>query len=99
MKKLLEKDKQKRIKIKKNEKKNFILKSIFKNDNFFNLIRWQSFLKLKKLTLKNSKISLSNKCLYTMSKKKFNKTTLFSRHVLLKQIRSGDLSNIQKATW
>ena len=49
MKKLLEKDKKLRINILKIEKQYFILKSIYKNLNFFTPIRWNAFLKLKKL--------------------------------------------------
>ena len=99
MKKLLEKDKKLRLLIKKVEKKNFILKSIFRNLNFFILIRWNSFLKLKTLTKGNSYVSLSPRCLYTINKKRFNKLTPFSRHVFLKLIRSGQISSIQKASW
>lgn len=99
MKKLLEKDKKLRLKIKQIEKKNFILKSIFRNLNFFTLIRWNAFLKLKDTTKGNSYISLSPRCLYTINKKRFNKLTPFSRHVFLKLIRSGQISSIQKASW
>ena len=99
MKKLLEKDKKLRLLIKKVEKKIFILKSIFRNLNFFILIRWNSFLKLKILTKKNSHVSLSPRCLYSINKKRFNKLTPFSRHVFLKLIRSGQISSIQKASW
>jgi ribosomal protein S14 len=99
MKKLLEKDKKLRIRIKQLEKKQFILKSIFKNFNFFVLVRWNAFLKLKTLVKKTSIISLSNRCLYSINKKRFNKLTFFSRHVFLKLIRSGKISNIQKTSW
>jgi hypothetical protein len=88
MKKLLEKDKKLRKRIKTIEKKHFILKSIFKNFNFFTLVRWNAFLKLKTLSKKTS-ITLSNRCLYSINKKRFNKLTFFSRHVFLKLIRSG----------
>jgi hypothetical protein len=47
MKKLIEKDKRLRKKIKTNEKLIFILKSIKKNSNFSVLLRWNAFLKLK----------------------------------------------------
>lgn len=99
MKKLLEKDKKLRLKIKQVEKKNFILKSIFKNFNFFILIRWNAFLKLKTLNKSNSIISLSPRCVATINKKRFNKFTPFSRHVFLKLIRSGQISGIQKSSW
>ena len=99
MKKQIEKDKKRINYVKQIEKQNFILKSIFKNSNFFLLIRWQAFLKLKLLTSKNSKVSISLKCLYTKNKKKFNKITFFSRHIFLKLIRSGELSGIKKSSW
>ena len=69
MKKLLEKDKKLYLKIKKTDTKQFILKSIFENSNFFFLIRWNAFTKLKKLSKNNSKISITNRCLYTINKK------------------------------
>ena len=99
MKKLIEKDKKLRTSIKNSENKQFILKSIFKNSNFFILTRWKAITKLKSLGFKNSKISISPRCLKTINKKKFNKLTLFSRHVFLKLIRSGEISNMKKASW
>ena len=76
-----------------------VLKSIFKNFNFFILIRWNAFLKLNTLSKNNSNVSLSTRCLYSINKKRFNKVTPFSRHVFLKLIRSGQISNVQKASW
>lgn len=99
MKKLLEKDKKLRHQIKFIENKHFILKSIFKNFNFFTLIRWNAFLKLKNLTKHNSKVSISNRCLKGINRKRFNKLTTFSRHIFLKLIRSGLITGMQKASW
>ena len=99
MKKLLEKDKKLRLKIKQVEKQNFVLKSIFKNFNFFILIRWNAYFKLKTLNKGNSIISLSPRCLMSINKKRFNKLTPFSRHIFLKLIRSGKISGIQKSSW
>ena len=99
MKKLLKKDKKLRNKIKFIENQHFILKNISKNFNFFTLIRWNAFLKLKYLTKNNSKISVTNKCLQGINKKRFNKLTSFSRHVFLKLIRSGSISGMRKASW
>jgi len=99
MKKLLEKDKKLRLKIKQIEKKNFILKSIFRNLNFSILVRWNSFTQLKDLNKGKSSVSLVPRCLYSINKKRFNKLTPFSRHVFLKLIRSGQISGIQKASW
>lgn len=100
MKKLIEKDKKIRDNFKSVEKQNVILKHIFKNSNFLLLTRWQSFFKLQQImSKKNSKISVSSRCLYTINKKKFNNKTLFSRHSYLKQIRSGELHGFKKISW
>jgi len=99
MKKLLEKDKYHRKQIKTKNYQHFVLKSIFKNFNFFILIRWNAFLKLKKLSENKSQISLTNRCLYTINKKRFNKLTCFSRHIFLKLIRTGNINGIKKISW
>jgi ribosomal protein S14 len=99
MKKLIEKDKNLRKQIILKEHEHFILKSILKNLNFFTLIRWNAFLKLKSITQNASKISTINRCLYTVNKKRFNRLTGFSRHVFLKNIRSGSVIGIKKSSW
>ena len=99
MKTLLEKDKIRRRTISKTEKKLFVLKSIFKNINFFTLIRWNAYEKITGFSGDSRKSKLSNRCQKTISKKRVNKLTNFSRHVLLKLIRSGKISNVKKASW
>lgn len=100
MRKLLEQDKKKRLNIKELEIKSLILKSIFKNLNFFTLTRWNAFLKLRNLSSDyKTKSSLTNKCLYSVNKKRYNKLTNFSRHIFLKLIRSGQISGFKKSTW
>ena len=99
MKKLLERDKKLRLKIKTIEKQHFILKSIFKNFNFFILIRWNAFLKLNTLTANSSQVSIAPRCLHSINKKRFNKLTTFSRHIFLKLIRSGRITGIRKSSW
>lgn len=99
MKKLLEKDKNLRLEVKKSEKQHFILKSIFKNTNFFVLVRWKAFLKLQPIGYKNSKVAIASRCLLTINRKKFNKLTLFSRHIFLKFVRSGVISGMKKSSW
>ena len=98
MKKLIVKDKKLRYQFKLIENKHFILKCIFKNLNFFTLIRWNCFLKLDFLIKNKSKISIINKCLQGLNKKRLNKITVLSRHIFLKLIRSGLISGIQKAS-
>jgi ribosomal protein S14 len=99
MKKLLEKDKKLRLSIYESEKTHFILRSIFKNNNLFTLIRWNAFLKLNFSTSTNSKIKLIPRCIGSINKKRFNKLTFFSRHIFLKLIRNGDISGIKKTSW
>jgi ribosomal protein S14 len=99
MQKLLQKDIKLRNRILLNEKNHFILKSIIKNFNFFILVRWNAFLKLKELTQNSSKVSVVNRCLASISKKRFSKLTGFSRHVFLKSIRKGSVNGIKKSSW
>lgn len=99
MRKLIEKDKKLRVDIQKSEKQHFILKSISKNLNLFNLIRWKALVKLETLTKKKSRIAVSPRCIHSANKKRFNKLTTFSRHIFLKLIRSGKVAGMQKSSW
>ena len=99
MKKLIVKDKKFLLELKKQEKHYFILKSIFQNSNFFMLIRWNAYLRLKALGETSSKISTSFRCVYTINRKRFNSLTPFSRYVFLKLIQSGKISGFKKSSW
>lgn len=99
MKKLLAKDKKLRLKFSGIEKKYLILKSIYKNLNFFTLVRWNAYLKLNLLSTTSNKTKFSNRCVATINKKRLNKTTNFSRHVLLRLIRFGKVNGIRKSSW
>jgi ribosomal protein S14 len=100
MKKLISHDIKIRKAAKYYEKKHFILKSIHKNLNFSNLTRWNAFLTLKNLIkCSNSKVSIVPRCLETINRKRFNKSTVFSRHVFLKLIRAGEIVGTKKASW
>jgi ribosomal protein S14 len=99
MKKLLVKDKKLRYKLTNLEKQHLVLKSIFKNLNFFTLIRWNAFIKLHNLSASGNKNSLSNRCLHSINRKRFNKLTNFSRHTFLKLIRSGQITGLKKSSW
>lgn len=99
MKKLFVRDKKLRDLFLQHEKKKIILKTIFQNSNLFILLRWNAFLRLRRFGAIGSFISFSNRCIYTINKKRLNKTSLFSRHVLLKLIRSGKMTGITKSSW
>ena len=99
MKKLLEKDKKIRKTIYNFEKKKIILKSIYQNLNFFNLIRWKAYSNLNLLPLQSSKTCITNRCVKTIHKKKFNKLTNFSRIVFIKLIKLKQINSIYKGSW
>lgn len=99
MKKIIEKDKKTRIKIKLFEKKKIILKLILFNENFFNLVRLNARILLNQLPTKSSRTFITNRCVNTIHKKKFNKLTNFSRIVFLKLIKNRNINNIYKSTW
>ena len=89
MKKLVQKDKITRYYyLNCYEKKHIIFKLIFKNFNFFILLRWLTVF-LAFLTQNNSKTIMLNRCLLTYNKKRFNKLSIFSRHIFLKLIKKG----------
>lgn len=92
MKNLLNKNVRERIHFKTKEIDSFILKSIFINSNFFNLIRLNAYLEFNFLNLKRFSV---NKCLESLSKKRFNKLTCFSRHVFRRLIRSGSINGLK----
>lgn len=95
MKKLLVKDKKRRLKIKTRELKYFILMSIIKNEIFFNLIRLNALVELKTKTIIATQ-SISNRCIYLINKTKFHKLAPFSRHFFLSLIRSGKIAGIRR---
>ena len=96
MKKIIVKDKKLRSTLYKQNRKMFVLKSIFQNSNLFFLVRWNAYIQLKAFGELNSEISLSPRCIYTINRKRFNKLTPFSRYVFLKLIQSGNISGFKK---
>jgi len=98
MQKLLKKDKKLRSEVKCLESKHYILKCISKNFNLCILIRWNALSKLKFLQKNSYKHRIIHKCLYTVNKKRFNKLTVFSRHIFLKLIRNGNVFGIKKTS-
>lgn len=99
MKKLVTKDKKLRSNVKASEVKKLVLKSIFRNLNFFRLVRWKAFLKLKRISKNESVVSLTNRCVSSINKKRLNKHTLYSRHIFLKLVRSGNIAGLRKSSW
>ena len=99
MKKLLEKDKKVRKKIKKLEKKKFILKIIVNNINLPYLLRFNASNSYNTITKNASKTLISNRCIATVNKKKFGKLTHYSRIFFLKLARNKKIHGITPASW
>ena len=77
MKKLIIKDRKLRLKLKAQEKKHFVLKTIFQNSHLFVLVRWNAYFRLQKLGKIWSKASMLPRCLYTVNKNALMRCHLF----------------------
>ena len=93
------KDKKIRKNVQNIEKKKFILKSLIKNLNFSNLIRFNAINNLNKIDKRSSKVFISNRCINTINKKKFNKLTNYSRIIFLKLARHKSIYGLNKSSW
>jgi ribosomal protein S14 len=99
MKKLVEKDKKVRKKIKDLEKIKFIFKIISNNSNVSNLIRFNAYYNLNSMPTGASKTFVSNRCVNTLNKKKSNKLTHFSRIIFLRLARNKKIHGLTKSSW
>lgn len=99
MKKLLEKDKKVRKKIKKLEKKKLILKVIQNNLTLPYLFRFNASNNLNAMPKQASKTLISNRCIATINKKKFGKLTNYSRIFFLKLVRNKKIYGLSRASW
>ena len=98
MKKLLEKDKKTRKKIKVLEQKKFILKIISTNSLFFSLIRLNALSSVNELSSRSSKTFVSNRCVLTKNKKRLNKFNNFSRIIFRKLAKNNKITGIFKTS-
>ena len=101
MKKLLPKNRTRCNFINQIELKLNISKAIQKDSRIFMLIRRNAFSSIGEVKDKRlfSRATLSLRCLATISRKRFNSLTFYSRHVFLKQARNGSISGLRKAVW
>ena len=99
MKKLLERDKKRRQMVADLEIKRIILKSIVRNHNLLNKIRWSANIELSGLPLNSSKCRVVNRCVLTGRKSKVNKYYNFSRLSFLRLARNGLITGLKKASW
>jgi ribosomal protein S14 len=98
MKKLVEKDKSKRKLFFDSEIKRVILKSITRNQNLTNRIRWVANLYLSDMLVNSSKVRQVNRCIITGRKSKVRGCYKFSRLVFLRMVRNGLISGLKKST-
>lgn len=99
MKKLLRKDKQKRIAFLKFEKKYKILKSLTKNNNFIKNTRWNAVLSLTDLPKKINKNNFNNRCVITSRKSAFKQLYSISRLVFLRLAKNKKIYGLKKNIW
>lgn len=99
MKKLIEKDKKNRKIIKKLEKKNFILKIIQTNSNLPTLTRLNASSCLNIVGKNFSKTLISNRCIATSNKRKFEKSTHYSRIFFSKLAKTQKIYGLYKSSW
>ena len=90
MKKLLIKDKNLRQNLKNYNKKYFLLKIILKNYNIFSLSRFKAVTHLNELKFYN--VSISDRCIVSFNKKKFNKFFLYFLALTSKACNQEDCS-------
>lgn len=99
MKKLIEKDKYRRKLVSEHETRRVILKSIIRNRNLLDRIRWSAKLELSDLTVNSSKFRTVNRCIFTGRKNKIRKFYNFSRLVFLRLARNGLIVGLKKSSW
>lgn len=97
MKKLIIKNKHIRHNLKSFNKKYFLLKLIVQNYNIFSLFRIKTTKTL--YLLKNYAVSISDRCIISFNKKKFNKFIFYSRLILLKKIYKGLIVGLKNSIW
>jgi len=99
MKKLIEKDKKRRLLVSKLETKRIILNSIVRNNNLLKRVRWSANLQLSDLFVNSSKSRLVNRCIITGRKSKVIKNYRFSRLSFLRLARNGLILGLKKSSW
>jgi ribosomal protein S14 len=99
MKKLIQRDKYRRQIVSDFEVKRVILKSILRNCNLLDKMRWSAHFELADLDVNSSKCRAVNRCLLTGRKSKVRKSYQFSRLSFLRFARNGLILGLQKSSW
>jgi small subunit ribosomal protein S14 len=99
MKFLLTRERLRREHFKKTETQIIALKYITHNQNLSATFRWEAFLKLSKITKKNSRVSLKNRCSLTGRGRGFIRFFYLSRIAMRDFARNNELPFITKDSW
>ena len=99
MKKLIVKDKHRRRAVAKNETHRVVLRSVIRNRNLLNKMRWSASLILSDLFVDSSQCRVVNRCLLTGRKSKVRKFYNFSRLSFLRLARNGLITGLKKVSW
>lgn len=97
MKKIVEKDKKKRVLFKTYEIKLHILKIVIFNKYLPKFLAWNASINFQKFS-NNSRVQLFNKCVETRQKKKVNKYNYSRIHFRL-LARKGNIYGLKKGYW
>jgi len=99
MKNLIERDKKKRILIKKYEKKRQAYKSIINNYKVLADVRWNASIQLSELPKNSSPVKSNNRCIITGRGKSVGRSFKISRLVFRELGRYGKISGLKKSSW
>jgi ribosomal protein S14 len=99
MKKLVQRDKVRRQMVSDFEIKRVILKSILRNRNLLDKMRWSANFELSDLDVNSSKCRTVKRCLLTGRKSKVRKFYQFSRLSFLRLARNGLILGLKKSSW
>lgn len=99
MKFLLARERLRREYFKKTETQIIALKYIIHNRNLSATFRWEAFLKLSKITKKNSRVSLKNRCSLTGRGRGFFRFFSLSRIAIRNFARNNELPFVTKYSW
>ena len=96
---LLTRERLRREHFKKIETRIIALKYIIHNQNLSATFRWEAFLKLSKITKKNSRVSLKNRCSLTGRGRGFFRFFSLSRIAIRDFARNNELPFLRKDSW
>ena len=99
MKNLFERDKKKRLSLKKKEKLHLALKFLCINQRLSLVVRWFLNFKFEKISYKNNFTQLKNRCTKTFRSKSVLRSFRLSRILFRNFASSGKINGLVKESW